>query len=258
MTTIETMGQRIHDLCVEKEITHKEIAEYCNKNNYKCSEATISNIVNGVDKGVDYRTIIGISKCLGVSIDYIVGNSNVETSDKDIQFIGDYTGLELDTINVLHQENNNTYYPYLVDFVNFFFTSDFFDNLQYNLYWFDFENAEIFDRLRGYQNDCKYYCSLPTNKNTLTVLTKLFINLSTIFRDNIDEKTMKKYVIVKKFEKLLDDFLFQYEATAKELVTRIDYYYKNAHNLSIEDIEDMQALVKDIEQFIIKKNGDSE
>lgn len=125
MTIIETMGQRIHDLCVDKKLTHKEIAEYCNKNNYKCSEATISNIVNGVDKGVDYRTIIGISKCLGVSTDYLFGLTKhsvpVDTYKGSlIRAMCEYTGLTQETVELINKYKGT----YMNDFISALYTAE--------------------------------------------------------------------------------------------------------------------------------------
>ena len=67
------------------------------------------NIVSYWCKG--HRTpntsqIIQIANYLNVSTDYLLGVTDVTTTDKDLQFVCDYTGLKEETIKQLSFEQN--------------------------------------------------------------------------------------------------------------------------------------------------------
>lgn len=75
--------------------TRKEIAE-----ELKCDTSTITKHYNG-DREVNADFIIKYARYFEVSADYLLGLSEAQTNDKDIQFICDYTGLDEATINAI-------------------------------------------------------------------------------------------------------------------------------------------------------------
>lgn len=97
------IGERLEDLMKEKNITSKELSKLVSAKGVKLSEATLSDIINNVDKGYSYKIFVEISKQLNVSADYLFGISDVMTSDKDIKAICEYTGLNERSVTLLHQ-----------------------------------------------------------------------------------------------------------------------------------------------------------
>ncbi len=105
-----TMGEKIADLIKEREITYSELTEYCNKNGAKCSNATISNICNDVDKGYSYKVICCIADYFNVSVDFLLSRTENKTIDDELRFVCDFTTLSEDFICEL-----KSFYPNLVE-----------------------------------------------------------------------------------------------------------------------------------------------
>ncbi len=97
------MGQRINTTLAARDINQKELSKLVSAEGVKLSEATLSDIINNVDKGYSYKIFVEISKQLNVSADYLFGISDVMTSDKDIKAICEYTGLNERSVTLLHQ-----------------------------------------------------------------------------------------------------------------------------------------------------------
>ena len=58
------------------------------------------------DRTPNTSQIIQIANYLNVSTDYLLGVTDVTTTDKDLQFVCDYTGLKEETIKQLSFEQN--------------------------------------------------------------------------------------------------------------------------------------------------------
>lgn len=99
----------------ENKYTQEEIAEYLN-----CGRATITNYENG-RRSPDYDTLIKLSKKYNVTTDYLLGLTNAETTDKDIRYICDYTGLSLKTVRILNNICNSEWCAEgkLIDTINY-------------------------------------------------------------------------------------------------------------------------------------------
>lgn len=89
------IGKRINSALAEKDIKQKELAKKIGVNDnvisYWCSGSRTPNT----------QQIIQICNVLGVSADYLLGLSDVATNDKDLQYICDYTGLDVKAIQKL-------------------------------------------------------------------------------------------------------------------------------------------------------------
>lgn len=206
-----------------------------------CDTSLVTKHYNG-DRNITLDYAIKYADFFNVSLDYICGRSSVASSDKDISFIGDYTGLKIETIQSLHENNNNDYYENFVEFINYFFTSEFLSAMEYNLYWYDSECDELYQLLR--RIDLEKYLKLNHNKKDLFYLLKIFTDLDDAFYTNIEDMTTKKYIIVKKFEKLLDKYLKDEDEFRDEFYTKIHSFVKNKRNLSTDDIDEMKRIIK--------------
>lgn len=217
-----------------------------------CDTSLVTKHYNG-DRSITLDYAIKYADYFNVSLDYLVGRSNVESSDKDIQYIGDYTGLKIETINFLHRENNNSYYPYLVEFINYFLSSNFFATLQQNLYWFDFQKDELFSHAKNHLYNVNGYYKLPMNKRSLNTYLALYKRLSELFKEGSEILLLKKYIIVKKFEKMLDEYLEPYEHSKDEINDKLNYYLKKEKELNVNDLVAIQDTLKEVVKMIEKE-----
>lgn len=115
-----TIGKRIHDLLVEKKMTQAELAAKAG-----VSPSTITRIMGGAD--IHHPVLLQFSKALGVSVDFLLGNTNVPyRTNFDIDELGLtpeaaaklYTG-ELDP-HVVSQLLTNPYFPQLTQDIRAF------------------------------------------------------------------------------------------------------------------------------------------
>ncbi len=70
-----------------------------------CDTSTITKYYNG-QRQLSVDSIIKFSKYFNVSSDYLLGLSDVSTANKDLQFICDYTGLELEAVKRLKESQD--------------------------------------------------------------------------------------------------------------------------------------------------------
>jgi transcriptional regulator with XRE-family HTH domain len=93
--TMRTIGQRINAALAIKTTQQKELAEKLN-----ITDNTVSFWCRG-KRTPNSEQLIQIAKILGVSADFLLGLSDAPTSDKDLQFISDFTGLSINAIKKL-------------------------------------------------------------------------------------------------------------------------------------------------------------
>ena len=90
------IGKRINSALAEKDIKQKELAKKIGVNDnvisYQCSGSRTPNT----------QQTIQICNVLGVSADYLLGLTDVATTDKDLRFVCDYTGLDEKTVKILN------------------------------------------------------------------------------------------------------------------------------------------------------------
>lgn len=98
----KSIGMRINDLIIENGTNANSVAKKLN-----ISKATMSDIINDVDKGYSYKYFVDIAKFFNVSVDYILGLTDVATNDKDLKFVCEYTGLDEKTIDFFVKNKND-------------------------------------------------------------------------------------------------------------------------------------------------------
>ena len=94
------IGQKINTLLAEKNLNQKDLAKEL---------GVQDNVVSYWCKGTrkpNYTQIIQMSNIFNVSSDYLLGITETQTRDKDLQYICDYTGLNEETVKFLNETLN--------------------------------------------------------------------------------------------------------------------------------------------------------
>lgn len=111
----KTIGNRINTLLAEQGVKQKELAQHL-----QVPDNTISYFVKGT-RIPNTTQIIKIAQFFGVSSDYLLGLSNAESTNKDIQFISKYTNLSdkaIVTLNRYKAESNHQTPPNNTQIIN--------------------------------------------------------------------------------------------------------------------------------------------
>lgn len=84
--------------------TREQIAEAL-----KCDTSTVTKHYNG-DRRITIEYLVKYAQYFDVSTDYLLGLTDVATTDKDLQYICDYTGLDEKTVKILNTLKENDKY----------------------------------------------------------------------------------------------------------------------------------------------------
>lgn len=91
-----TTNKIIKKMRTERKLTQNDLAEMMN-----CNRQKIADLERGKSTP-SANDLILLSKIFNVSADYLLGITDVQTKDKDVKFICDYTGLSETSVKALH------------------------------------------------------------------------------------------------------------------------------------------------------------
>ncbi len=94
--TRKIIGCRINELLAINDVKQKELAAHLS-----VSDNIVSYFVKGA-RVPNTEQIIKIANFFNVSADYLLGLTDVKSTDTDLKMIGDYTGLSEECIEKLH------------------------------------------------------------------------------------------------------------------------------------------------------------
>lgn len=97
-----SVNETIKRLRTERKLTQNDLAELMN-----CNRQKIADLERGKSTP-SANDLILLSKIFNVSADYLLGLSDTPTTDKDIQFICEYTGLSEKSVEKLHTKLANS------------------------------------------------------------------------------------------------------------------------------------------------------
>lgn len=96
MSRNEILAERLAAARKESGYTQDEIADFL-----RCSRVTVTNYENG-RRSPDYDNLVLLAEKYNVTTDYLLGVTTAETTDKDLRYVCDYTGLTDKAVNTLH------------------------------------------------------------------------------------------------------------------------------------------------------------
>lgn len=115
MATVDIFSNRLLELRNARNKKRQEVAD-----DIGISRASLEYYEKGQRKP-DIEVLTLLAKYYDVSTDYLLGLSNAKTTDRDIKFICEYTGLSEKSVNILHY-----FYPYeiIVPTINMLLNSE--------------------------------------------------------------------------------------------------------------------------------------
>ena len=91
-----SFAQRLTQLRTEKGIKREDVAAALN-----CSVSAVGNYENG-NRTPDFDGLIKLADLFSTTTDYLLGRTDIMTSDKNVEFVCKYTGLSEKAVKVLH------------------------------------------------------------------------------------------------------------------------------------------------------------
>lgn len=239
----ETVGKRINTLLAKKDKKQKELAAYL-----QVQDNTISYFVSG-RRIPNTEQIIKISDFFGVSADYLLGRTNIQTTNENLQFVCNYTGLNEDSVKTL---SGHVYDIRTTDILNLLLSEEkYFD---FYLFCKNLRNyRKQYDSLTGLKEAAVKCTFNASNKhNSLTQARQLIDKVN----EENDKKDLSEYRLIKDFKSFLDEYC----KTEFEKYAEISLEYQKARqiaNKNYEKLADMYLNYKaykgmTIDEFICK------
>lgn len=165
----EMYGQRLSEARKRAGLMQKDVAKFLG-----VKDNIVSYYENG-DRIPSVEQYTKLAKFLGVSADYLLGLSDAQTSDKDLQFVCDYTGLSDKTISAIQEytmydskdEERGLFEQYNAlqskenrRLINDFILSDAFDCIIFNCDRIQQINKDVKSYLAIYFGDYDYFYKL--------------------------------------------------------------------------------------------------
>ena len=101
-----SFAERLTQLRNEKGLKREDVAKVLG-----CSVSAVGNYENG-NRTPDFDSLIKLVDYFNTTIDYLLGKTDIQTDDRDLQFVCQYTGLSSDAVEKLREEGKNAQLPY--------------------------------------------------------------------------------------------------------------------------------------------------
>ena len=138
---MRTMGEKIADKIERLGLSDKQFLDELKANDVDISKGTLSEILNDKGRGWSYITVRGIARYLGVSCDFLMTDTEIESVDLTVREMCKTLGLSEKSIETLKsaQENRVTWLPEVISVLieNCCTTESSFPALLGYVYWVD-------------------------------------------------------------------------------------------------------------------------
>lgn len=185
---------RLRHLIAEKKISMQTLSSEIGVSRQAISQYCDGSTVPNADK------LLKIAEYFNVSLDYLCGRSEAATTNKDLQFICDYTGLSEKAVLTLHNAQHNNC-KFTTDFVNDFismhaedlaflsnvYNVNFHKAIEAKAKYLYVENSE--EKENSAYNACKYELMCEINKINFC---ERFVELLNISLQGLDEEAEKQ------------------------------------------------------------------
>lgn len=88
-----SFAERLTQLRNEKGLKREDVAKVLG-----CSVSAVGNYENG-NRTPDFDGLVALADFFETTTDYLLGRTSIKTSDKDLKFVCEYTGLSETAIN---------------------------------------------------------------------------------------------------------------------------------------------------------------
>lgn len=180
------LGEKIRELRKAAGHTQDDLADLL-----KQKRQVISYFENG-ERVPSVQQLMMIAFAYGTTVDYLLGLSNTPTSDKDISFICNYTGLSDEAVkllNILTDVADDNFFKFANTLVKYLYDYQFIIERYY-------ENLEEFKKLFPEMINCKIFDNMSECEQV-----KHFENFSDVF----DKLMVNRYRLSSNFNNLFYD-----------------------------------------------------
>ncbi len=193
-------SKRIVLLLNKHHMTQKDLADKCPN----VSESTLTAWIKGDKKGKRTEPKIEglneVARAFGVSLDYLVGNSNVASPKTTLRAVCEYTGLSEQAIANLREKKQSSDIDYVNYLLEYGFMRGFFFNLALYICSDNMSIAksteQALDIIGGKEDDIKRYIENDDNfTRDLMIRCKNPLSLMTSFESSLFEKAQILEVI---------------------------------------------------------------
>ena len=164
------ISERLKKLLMDKQVRQKDLAEYLG-----ITSNTVSYFITG-KRRPNLEQIVKIANFFSVSTDYLMGLSDVSTTDKDIKNACELTGLSEETIKYLSSFKSDCFEEAFIKFIDLLikelkdtpsFFSDLMDLRESTTLYCDYLYKTIKYFLSDNQADTQEYCAEITDIDTM-------------------------------------------------------------------------------------------
>ncbi len=211
--TKKNVGKRLNEVLAQKNIMQKELAKHIG-----VTDNTVSYYLSG-ERCPDIEKLIEIAKFLNVSTDYLLGASNVKTTNTELKSICEYTGLSEAAVNRLHWITNHINGKEITEIISSLIVPD--GNARF-VNDLTFISGALYCYGKGYTELIEKMRSVYSSLNDLPIEKVREISVS--FEKERKQTKTDYYDVFELFKKLVDDYIETHINTPEKYAVYKDFW----------------------------------
>ena len=211
--TKKNVGKRLNEVLAQKNIMQKELAKHIG-----VTDNTVSYYLSG-ERCPDIEKLIEIAKFLNVSTDYLLGASNVKTTNTELKSICEYTGLSEAAVNRLHWITNHINGKEITEIISSLIVPDGNARFMNDL---TFISGALYCYGKGYTELIEKMRSVYSSLNDLPIEKVREISVS--FEKERKQTKTDYYDVFELFKKLVDDYIETHINTPEKYAVYKDFW----------------------------------